>query len=41
LQRETGRVLRGGGEVWWWRWRWRWRWRRDGWIEFGAFFVLD
>jgi hypothetical protein len=39
LQRETGRVLRGGGEVWWWRWRWRWR--RDGWIEFGAFFVLD
>jgi hypothetical protein len=37
LQRETGRVLRGGGEVWWWRWRWR----RDGWIEFGAFFVLD
>jgi hypothetical protein len=35
LQRETGRVLRGGGEVWWWRWR------RDGWIEFGAFFVLD
>jgi hypothetical protein len=23
--------------VWWWRWRWR----RDGWIEFGAFFVMD
>lgn len=23
--------------MWWWWWRWR----RDGWIEFGAFFVLD